>query len=206
MQNKNNKKNGYTIIETMISVSIFLVVVMAGMGALLNANLLHSKSQNMRSIVDNLSFIMEDMSRNLRTGYNYYCINSSHPNIPTNSNDTNSCSNGDGKGISFKATGSSAGQWVYNLSFCDGKEGICKSVDGGNPVQLVPDEVVIDSSSSFTVVGAEPPEYDLYGTLSDPTNERQPFVTIRLVGFIDLKGIKTPFSLQTSVSQRKLDI
>src|SRR3989339_1858241 len=148
-----NCMKGYTIIETMIAVSLFLVIIMAGMGALLNANLLHSKSQNMRSIMDNLSFIMEDMSRNLRTGYNYYCINSSHPNIPTNSNDTNSCSNGDGKGISFKATGSSAGQWVYNLSFCDSKNGICKSVNGGSFIQLVPDEVVIDSSSSFTVVG-----------------------------------------------------
>ena len=35
MQNKNNKQNkGYTIIETMIAISIFLVVVMIGMTAL----------------------------------------------------------------------------------------------------------------------------------------------------------------------------
>src|SRR3989339_2244393 len=68
-----NCKGGYTIIETMIAISLFLVIIMAGMGALLNANLLHQKSQNMRSIIDNLSFIMEDMSRNLRTGYDYHC-------------------------------------------------------------------------------------------------------------------------------------
>src|SRR3989344_6919944 len=71
---KIKKQRGYTIIETMISVSLFLIIIMAGMGALLNANLLHQKSQNMRSIMDNLSFIMEDMSRNLRTGYNYHCF------------------------------------------------------------------------------------------------------------------------------------
>jgi Tfp pilus assembly protein PilW len=64
---------GYTIIETMIAISLFLVVVMTGMTALLNANLLHQKSQNMRSIIDNLSFIMEDMSRNIRTGSNFHC-------------------------------------------------------------------------------------------------------------------------------------
>src|SRR3972149_4215789 len=69
-----NCKGGYTIIETMIAISLFLVIIMAGMGELLNANLLHQKSQNMRSIIDNLSFIMEDMSRNLRTGSKYYCI------------------------------------------------------------------------------------------------------------------------------------
>ena len=44
------------------------------MGALLNANLLYNKSKDMRSILDSLSFTMDDMSRNLRTGLNYYCI------------------------------------------------------------------------------------------------------------------------------------
>ena len=67
-------KKGYTIIETMISVSLFLIIVMSGMGALVNANVLHQKSQDMRSIMDNLTFVMEDMSRNIRTGYNYQCF------------------------------------------------------------------------------------------------------------------------------------
>src|SRR5574343_971807 len=77
-----NNKSGYTIIETMIAVSVFLVVIMIGMGALLNANSIHQKSQNMRSIMDNLSFVMEDMSRNLRTGYNYHCSDSSNIETP----------------------------------------------------------------------------------------------------------------------------
>ena len=64
---------GYTIIETMIAISVFLVVVIYGMGSLLSASLLHQKSEDMRSIMDNLSFIMEDMSRNLRTGNSYHC-------------------------------------------------------------------------------------------------------------------------------------
>jgi Tfp pilus assembly protein PilV len=57
------KESGYTIIETMIAVSLFLIVVTTGIGALLNANLLHQKSASMRSIMDNLSFAMEDMNR-----------------------------------------------------------------------------------------------------------------------------------------------
>ena len=52
------KEAGYTIIETMVAVSIFLIVIMYGMGALLNANLLHQKSQDLRSILDILSFII----------------------------------------------------------------------------------------------------------------------------------------------------
>ncbi|MDO8659298.1 MAG: prepilin-type N-terminal cleavage/methylation domain-containing protein, partial [Candidatus Parcubacteria bacterium] len=71
---KKNRNSGYTIVETMIAVSLFLVITTIGMGSLLNTNLIHQKSQDMRSILDNLSFIMEDMSRNLRTGSSYHCF------------------------------------------------------------------------------------------------------------------------------------
>ncbi|KKP85724.1 hypothetical protein A3B84_00390 [Candidatus Nomurabacteria bacterium RIFCSPHIGHO2_02_FULL_35_13] len=167
------RSRGYTIIETMIAISIFLVVVMIGMGALLNANLIQQKSQNMRSIMDNLSFIMEDMSRNLRTGSAYVSSSVSE--------------------ISFEtATGE---QWAYKIE----SGNIDKSTDGGtiwvnlNPVG----EIIIDETvSGFSVIGAEPPP---------PGDSQQPFVTIRLVGNITYKDIVTPFSLQTSVSQRLLD-
>jgi len=191
---------GYTIIETMIAVSLFIIIVMAGMGALLNANLLHQKSQNMRSIMDSLSFMMEDMGRNLRTGYKYHCLtgndNLSNVTIPL------SCANG--WGIAFESqNGSSVNnndQWVY---YIDNTGKIFKSTQGpyndiiNHPyTQLTPDEVKIDSISGFSVLGAE----------SIATNSQQPFVSIRLVGTITFKNVITPFSLQTSVSQRLIDI
>ena len=190
MQNKNNNKNGYTIIETMIAISLFLVVIMIGMGALLNANLVHRKSQDMRSIMDNLSFIMEDMSKNLRTGYNYHCSdNLSDFGTPL------SCTSG-GTVIAFEPTDDNPANdiWIY---YFGGNGKIYKSTNGltGSPTQLTPDEVVIDSVSSFFVIGAE-----------SPPDTQQPFVTIRLIGEITYKGIKTPFSLQTSVSQRLIDV
>lgn len=192
MQYKIDKKNtGYTIIETMIAVSLFLVVVMTGMGALLNANLLHQKSNDMRSIMDNLNFIMEDMSKNIRTGYNYYCIlagGTIGSGVPY------SCANG-GVGISFQSA--YGGQWIYYVgSTIDGGSGIFKSVDG-TITQLTPNEVKINPASGFSVFGAESPSLPDY---------QQPFVTIRLVGTISFKGVDTPFSLQTSVSQRVIDI
>ncbi len=185
---KIDKKKGYTIIETMIAISLFLVVIMIGMGALLNANLLHIKSQDMRSIIDNLSFIMEDMSNNLRTGYDYHCIDDDN----VTAINPHSCANGGG--ISFKST--LGDQWVYAI-YPDGS--IQKSVSGGATgtfTVLTLPEVKISSVSGFSVVGAEPP----------PGNTQQPFVTIRLVGTITYKDIITPFSLQTSISQRLVDI
>ncbi len=189
MLKKYKKENrGFTIIETMIAISIFLIVVTIGMGALLNANLLHKKSQDMRSILDNMSFIMEDMSRNLRTGSNYNCNNGFVPGA------TNDCSSG---GV-LAFTKALEGTWAYKVEASDGVlYNISKSIDGGNSwVILNPPEVVINSISGFTVIGAEPP----------PGNTQQPFVTIRLVG--QIKGqnnVITPFSLQTSVSQRLID-
>src|SRR3989344_689292 len=167
----NERDSGYTIIETMLSVSLFLVIITAGMGALLNANLLHQKSQSMRSIMDNLSFILEDMYRNLRTGSGYHCIDDGNvvATFP------HSCAVGGG--ISFKS-GIDGSQWVYYIGTCKGANGICKSVDGATSfVQLVPDEVEIDPLSYFSVSGAEPP----------PGDSRQPFVTIRLIGEITFK-------------------
>ncbi|OGI96970.1 hypothetical protein A3A11_00380 [Candidatus Nomurabacteria bacterium RIFCSPLOWO2_01_FULL_43_15] len=190
---------GYTIIETMIAISLFIIIVMAGMGALLNANLLHQKSQSMRSIMDNLSFIMEDMSRNLRTGFDFQCFDASNPTLsPATLGAARSCA--DGWAIVFEyANGSSStftDQWAYYISN-DGK--IFKSVDGANSfVQLTPVEVVIDPASSFSVLGAEP--------FDSNADEQQPFVSIRLSGKITFKDVVTPFSLQTSVSQRLIDI
>ena len=196
MQNKNNKQTGYTIIETMISVSLFLIIIMVGMGALLNANLLHQKSRDMRSIMDNLSFIMEDISRNLRTGKDYQCILNVRQ-IPVSDPVPTSCA--DGEGIYFQATLS---RWAYYIDTNPGdndKLSIFKSVEEDGEIAkypLTPEEIDIDPVSGFSVLGAEPPNGD----------EQQPLVIIRLVGKITLKDVVTPFSLQTSVSQRLIDI
>lgn len=181
-------RGGYTIIETMISIAVFLIVIMIGMTALLNVNLIHKKSQDMRSILDNLSFIMEDMSRNLRTGYDYHCIDDGDVTATY----PHDCING--AGISFKST--FGDQWVYAI-YPDGS--IQKSVNNGNYfITLNSSDIKINTSlSSFTVIGAEPP-----GISKD---RLQPYVTIKLVGEIVYKDITTSFSLQTSVSQRLID-
>ena len=187
---------GYTIIETMIAVSLFIIIVMIGMNALLNANLLHQKSQNMRSIMDNLSFVMEDMGRNMRTGYGYHCIASGGAESSFGANAPLSGSNC--WGIAFEPAGG-GNQWAYEVVTQGASSFIVRSTDSGATwVQLTPNEVVINTTaSSFSISGAESPSS---GDL------QQPFVTIRLVGSITLNNIVTPFSLQTSVSQREIDI
>ncbi len=213
-------KSGYTIIETMIAISVFLVVVTMGMGALLNANLIHRKSQDTRDVIDNLSFIMDEMSRNLRVGYNYRCFapgDSFPPSPASNISIPKSCANG--WLIAFESgyvntpylapNNNDNDQWVYYIgpdSTIPGSMAVWKATaapyDSTSFIKLTPPEVIIDASaSSFSVLGAEPPPGDL----------QQPLVGIRLVGKIVYKvgtpdAIATPFSLQTFVSQRVVDI
>ncbi len=227
IQKRNNA--GYTIIETMIAISLFLVIVVTGMGALLSANALHQKSQSLSSITDSLSFIMEDMSKNLRTGYGYHCFISGDiiPSTTSNtvsvpkscqtgsaiafetatgspSNDVASSTGSDGQQCSGSQCGSDNDQWIYYIGQDTSLPGnplaIWKSTAGpyvmSSFIKLTPDEVVIDPASSFSVLGAEVP----------PGDKQQPLITIRLLGKITVKGVDTPFSLQTSVSQRQLDI
>jgi hypothetical protein len=195
---KFNSGSGYTIIETMVAISLFLVVIMYGTTALLNANLLHKKSGDMRSIIDNLSFIMEDMSKNLRVGYDYRCFEVGN-NMPLAGDQSfgvpQDCE--DGWAIAFENSNDadqsdSTNQWVYFIT--DGK--IYKSTNSTEDyVELTTPEVeILQDASGFSVIG------------SDSDDDQQPFVIIKLNGRITLKNnVITPFSLQTSVSQRLID-
>jgi hypothetical protein len=191
----------------MVAVSVFMVVIMYGTTALLNTNLLHRKSTNMRSIMDSLSFIMEDMSRNIRTGYDMRCftgvggdvypVNFPYPNVKT------SCEKG--LALAFEPSAGSISnvnnQWVYSIGETNGVGKIYKATEGPYTndkfIQMTPDEVDIDiAASGFSVLGANS---------FSGGDEQQPLVTIRLVGNITFKDVVTPFSLQTSVTQRLID-
>lgn len=194
-----SKNRGYTIIETMISVAIFLLVVEFGLGSILGANSLHKKSQDMRSLLDSLSFIMDDLSRNLRTGSSYQCFRKvTDPTLsPATLGGPRSCS--DGWAIAFESDSGSTGTLTDQIVYYIGSGKIYKSTDGAqNFLALTSDEIVIDSISGFSVLGAESP--------SSTSNRQQPFVMVRFAGTITYKNIITPFSLQTSASQRLVDI
>jgi len=185
--------SGYTIIETMISVGLFLIIVSMGMNSLLNSNVILNKSKDMRSIMDNLSFIMEDMARNMRTGSEFRC------NVDFSQTDTMSCESGGI--ISFKEA-INGDRWAYKIEGPPGGPfSIYKTIDAlENPtvkwVKLNSDEIRISEVSGFSVLGAEP----------QPGNNQQPFIMVRLIGEIQYKNIITSFNLQNSVSQRTPDI
>src|SRR3989344_3450237 len=67
------KSRGFTLIEMMVSTSIFIMVMVVAAGAILSISSANRKSQATKVAIDNLSFALESMSRHIRVGTDYSC-------------------------------------------------------------------------------------------------------------------------------------
>ena len=198
------RSRGFTLIELMISMTIFSVLITIGLGAVLNIMRAHTMSQNMRSAMDNLNFIMEDMSRNMRLGTNFHCFD-----VGGHVSDTDTGLDGFGVPIprdcSFSSNGVNnkivfSGVSGQTISYIitppsDGTIQIEKKVGSGSWQVLTPTAITINYfKSGFVVVGA--PQGD----------GLQPVVNITLSGSVLYQGVnKSDFSIQTTVASRPLD-
>jgi prepilin-type N-terminal cleavage/methylation domain-containing protein len=66
---------GFTLIEMMVAVSIFAIVVMISMTAILSVVDSNKKAQSLKSVMNNLNFALETMTRSIKTGENLVVIN-----------------------------------------------------------------------------------------------------------------------------------
>ncbi|MBX4189371.1 type II secretion system GspH family protein [Candidatus Parcubacteria bacterium] len=66
-------KRGFTIIEIMVAITIFIVVMTISMGAILNVFSANAKSQSVKVAFDNLNSALETMSREMRFGTKWHC-------------------------------------------------------------------------------------------------------------------------------------
>src|SRR3989344_8196571 len=64
---------GFSLIEIMVSLSLFIVVIVISMGSILSVLDANRKSQSLRAVMDNLNFTLESMTRSIRFGQNYHC-------------------------------------------------------------------------------------------------------------------------------------
>lgn len=201
---KNNQ--GFTLVEIMVAMGLFTVIVVMGIQSIIAVNKVHQKNQDQRAIIDSVSYAMEDIARNLSVAT---MINCGATNISqygdSNYIATLATLNADGDCVGkllisflpFSATATNSTRSAYAII-----GGACsmiyKSTEevGGQSifVPITSQEICIDrSKSGFLVRGA------------DTTDKIQPLTTIRLAGYILYHDLKTPFNLETSVSQRFVD-
>lgn len=68
---KLKRQQGFTLIEMMVSVSIFVIVAFIVVSTLLTLSYAYKKAQKMRLLMDNFNFALQSMSINIREGVSY---------------------------------------------------------------------------------------------------------------------------------------
>lgn len=177
---------GFTLVELMVSMSVFSLVLVMSMGAITSVLDANQKSQSLRAVMDNLNFTLEGMTRAIRFGENYHCGSSGDLTIPTD------CPAGSS---SMTVKTSDGAQVTYSLS----GSRIARSVNGGTQYFITSNDITIQSLS-FRVFGSYPANSG-----GGPTDLLQPQVIIVVKGYAGELSTRSTFSLETTVSQRKFD-
>jgi len=199
------KQSGFTIIEMLVSLALFTIVATVATGALLSLIGGNTRLVEEQTVMTSLSFALDSMTRELRTGSEYYCGTVTQvANSPVNSSLTaiQDCPLGD-LGISFREGGQSlTGGGSKRIAFYhDADAGtIMRRVGASTPAPLVAGEVDI-TGLRFFVEGTTPL---MLGGLA--VNSSQPTVTIVITARAKGGELDKNFSIQSTVTQRALDI
>lgn len=199
-------KKGFTLIEMMVAVSIFAIAMLVGVGALLSLIEANKRAQAVNAVVQNVNAAVEGMSRAIRVGTNYHCSTSANDlsTIAAPSADS-ACGSGGGLLFAFESSGGDYGddndQVVYRLNGTQIERSLCSGVaqtcaggqEDGAWVALTAPEVSIDSMQFF-----------LTGAI--PGDATQPRVLMIIHASAEVPGGTTSFVVQSSVTQRLLDI
>jgi prepilin-type N-terminal cleavage/methylation domain-containing protein len=191
-----SQQQGFTLIELMVSLSLFVIVVLAAVSSLYTVNASARRVESMRTVLDNLNFSLESMSRTIRTGDTIVCGGTE------NSSGSNNCILGVDKGSERLSVNSTLGRneaieyrWVLND---EGRGRIEKRIQDQGGVW--PD----------TWVSITAPEIDVqkFAFYVDGANSvaagdtHQPNVIIFAQGVATTAEDTAPFAVQTYISQR----
>lgn len=192
------KQKGFTLVEIMVATSIFMMIMLMAMGALITTSDTAKKAQALRTAMDNVNFAMESMTRSLRMGTDYYCIPAGvSVSLPMATGSYNDCplgTVGGGAVVYTPALSNTPRNMAYTLVPRNDSSGtsVLQSCDPNECLDLVSGNIDIQKLTFF-VNGS---------TLDDKI---QPSIYIIMKGAINIKGEITTFALQTMTSQRNAE-
>ncbi|MEI6042005.1 MAG: type II secretion system protein [bacterium] len=197
-----NQKRGFTLIEVMVSVSLFAMVMTLSLGAILSIVDGNKKAQAINAVANNLNFAVESMVRDIKTGYAYTCtVNVISASTTSNLSGDNGCTpNTSFFSISLVSTITGEKRGVrYYREVTDGKGRIWKETRTGS-------EVV----SQYPLTSPEVDIKDLKFVVSNPISANytgQPSVFLTMNGTANVNPTQTSdFTVQTYISQRNLNL
>jgi len=216
-----HKQTGFTLIEMIVSLAVFSFVITMSVGALLVLVATNGQLQNEQSVMTNLSFAIDSMTREIRTGTLYFCASAANRNsaisgsgsggiqmfrdnnnmdteIDTTTRDCHEGRTSNVQGISFIESGSSittdaAERIVYFYDASDEK--LYRRISG-QPAQSIVSSGIRITNAEFFVTGSSP--------LDGTGDYVQPTVTV----FVEAEDSDSnkPYQIQTMVTQRTLDL
>ncbi|OGG47942.1 hypothetical protein A3D66_01420 [Candidatus Kaiserbacteria bacterium RIFCSPHIGHO2_02_FULL_50_9] len=171
------QNRAFTLVELLVSVGIFSLVMLMAVSSLLSLVDVDRKAQSMKSVMNNLNFAMESMSREIKTGQFFESVDN----------------------YTFTYDDRQGRKVTYSLP----EHQILRSIDGGFPVPLTASEVVVENRDLgiplFSLVGEN--------CKQGSGDVQQPYVLIRIKGNMKFsEKIKSSFSVQTTASQRIFDL
>lgn len=201
-QRKTRVLPGFTLIEMIVSVAIFMFVMVIAVGSLVSIVGAGRKAQSIEAVVDNLRFALDEVSRVVRTGTEFNCSE----NISVEG--VQDCPSGGSQiavinqygaedKIVFRFADDDACNVDGGTAFTSGC--LMRSTDGGASfLPITSSEIEIDPAQSrFFVQGS--------ASRSDGDTV-QPMLVMTLSAKVT-KGLSQPteLNLQTSVTQRVYD-
>lgn len=211
IKKNNEKQKAFTLVELMISLTLFTAVIISGLAAMVTAQSGARNAEASRTVMDNLNFAIENLSRNSRLGYDYTCLN--NKDIPIDINSENDfplarfgedCSSG--TGLVFKVLNTVTGIvdiYGYQIAQTNNpKTGIdysyierCESKDYASGSSFVWICAPITASSIDV--------YNLVFTVKGVTSDGQPGVNLFIDGISMVENQSSAFRVQTFLSQRQ---
>jgi type II secretory pathway pseudopilin PulG len=176
---------GFTLLELIVSVGLFMIVVTIAASAYLSMISLNRKAMATNDVVSNLSFVMESMSRSIRTGSGYDC-----GGVGGAAN----CWSGGSSAFSFTSEDGLATTYLLRSN---ATVGVCVNTGcSDSAANSITDPRVTITGLTFYVQGV--------GT-GDST---QPRVLITLSGSVrpDPQSDPVTFTIQTSATQRLIEL
>lgn len=190
---KNRKKQrGFTLIEMLISISLFTIVVTIAFGALMTIMSASNKAKTIKIVVNNLNLAIESMSREIRTGSYYNCITASNTYEFGDGEGEEDCDLKEGNVLVFKAENGDTVAYYLNISTKQIMVYRKPSDGSGTRNSLTGDDVEVEKLQ-LAVKGTE------------KGDNIQPRVLLVLKGAIRQVNVASEFNIQTTISQRKIE-
>ncbi len=195
---RHRHQHGFTLIEMLVSLALFTIVGTISVGVLLVLVNGNGRVVNEQVVTNSLTYALDSMSREIRTGSEYYCATANTARGITSSSSVLDCSTGN-TGLSFREAGESitGGNTNSRISYYFLNGMLYRRVGLGTEEPLLNNDVVVNDVQFF-VSGTEP-------LTQNNTNRVQPTVTIVVTGAAASEPTRT-FTVQTTITQRPLDI